>query len=89
MELWLDGPYSQAYLTGSLHLFGLILSIRKLYIPEEVKDIGGGLCISWSSWNAWGFWLLRFRYCDIVLSFFEVKLFTTNNWLKRSSDLQI
>jgi len=85
MKLRSDSLYSQAYLTGSLHLFGLILSIRKLYIPEEVKDIEGGICVSWSSGNARGFRLLRFGY---VLSF-EVKLFTTNDWLKRSGDLQI
>jgi hypothetical protein len=89
MELRSDGPYSQAYLTGSLHLFGLILGIRKLYIPEEVKYIGGGIGVSWSSWNAQGFRLLGFGYRDIVLSFFEVKLLTTNDWLKRSGELQI
>ena len=81
--------YSQTYLTGSLHLFGLILSIRKLYIAEEMKDIKGQICVSWSSWDAQGFRLLWFGCRNIALSFFKVKLFTTHDWLERSDGLQI
>ena len=89
MKWWSEDPYSQTYLTGSLHPFGLILSIRKLYIAEEMKDIEGRICISWSSWDAQGFRLLWFGCRNIALSFFEVKLFTTHDWLERSDGLRI